>query len=203
MEFYASWDNISTNNPWSRPSLYGLINIWKELNSKYNLENYEVYLAGGFAEYLHNPNLPLTWDMDICFVNDNPNYSEIKSILDDILKMSFKYESLVDAKCVNKDTWNYFEYLHSGEAPSKDWWVGKNSISYFNWTKFTKIIDGVVEIDNDLTKTHTYIKEVYDGLYKVEGCWEELEKKVLDKINSNIYKGVNVNLKTTNFNFVT
>ena len=202
MEFYASWDNISTKTAWYRPSLHALINIWKELNSKHNLENYEVYLAGGFAEYLHNPTIPLTWDMDICFVNDNPNYAEIKSILDDVQKLGFKYESLVDVKCVSKDIWDYFEYLHNGEAPPKDWWLGKNKTCYYNWIKFTKIIDGVVEIETDLSKSYNFIK-VYDGLYKIEGMGDKLEKKVLDKINSNIYKGINVNLKTTDFNFVT
>lgn len=205
MEFYASWDDTSTNVAWNRPSLHALIQIWNELNTKHDLSDYEVYLAGGFAEYLHNPTIPPTWDIDIYFVSDNPNYSHLKSVLDDAKLLSIKNNVLSDVKGITSDVWNYFKYIRGGKTPPEKYFLDKNMTFYTNFLKFTKIVNGEIEIDNDLGKKHPYT-EVCDGLYqfkKKSKLGNIGEKKYLDKINSGVYSGVDVNLKTTNFNFVT
>ena len=202
MQFYAHWDNISTNVAWGRPSLHGLMLWWYDIRNLHNLDDCDVYLVGGFAEYLHNPTLPLTWDMDICFVSDNMEYSKMKKILDDSYNIMFKHNILVDAKVVPTYMWEFFQKLHSGQIPKKiDLDFDKFHL-FINWKKYEKYVNGELETSYDIESETNYIYEVYPGLYKLSKYLDKLYEKVTDRFNEGIYKGKIVNLKTTDFNFV-
>ena len=43
----------------------------------------------------------------------------------------------------------------------------------------------------------------YDGLYKVVGMSDKLINKVIDKFNGNIYIGKDIDLRNSDFNFIT
>ena len=204
MQFYAAWDDISTTKAWSRPNLHQLILWWNDIQKLHNLDDYEVYLVGGFAEYLHNPTLPMTWDMDICLVSDNPNYNELKSILDDSLKLALHHNFLIDIKGVPTYTWSFFQKLHSGEIPPKEKIDKEQFYLLKNYKKFVKYIDG--ELDREFSLNEDNYKnwsEVTDGLYKDFNHYSLLYNKVIDRFNDGTYVGKIVDLKTTDFNFVT
>ena len=50
-------------------------------------------------------------------------------------------------------------------------------------------------------KPQVKLLEVYHGFFKVTGYTPRLFKKVIDKVNNNIYSGEVIDLKTTDFNF--
>ncbi len=199
MKFYAAWDNISTTTPWGRPELFSLLKTWNELKDKHNFNNYDVYVAGGFAEYLHNPTNPKTWDIDLCYVfdSDELNDSEIKSMLDVTQSIGFKNEVFIDVKFVPRKTWDFFIKLHNGKIPPKS----EMDDTYYitNWKKFIKIIDGVTERETQHEPSD--YTEIYDGLYRWDNVGGKFVEKVTEKFNSGLYKGKNINLKTSDFVF--
>lgn len=199
MDFFCRFDNLITTIPWGRPELYTL-NMWyKELSELHDLSEYEVYLAGGFAEYLNNPSNPKTWDADVCLVSDNPDLPKLKQILDDGYRIAFKNRILVDFKCVNWYFWNTFRELSKGistEINSDDMLLIKN------YLKFQKYIDGVLEVETitptNPIDTNRGVITLMDGLYQITGTPTMLVDKVINKFNEGIYKGVYVDLNKDN-----
>lgn len=203
-KFYASWDDISTTKAWNRPELYNLIKWRDTLFDLHNgLEGIDLFLVGGFAEYLHNPTNPLTWDADICFVVDESiDYTHIKRILDDSLRIGLDIGILLDQKAVTPYMFQFFQKLWGGVIPE----YNNDELVYFkNFIRFIKIInDEVVMDNNDIPKpSNVQITNVHSGLYKVVGMNEKLINKVINKFNEGIYIGKAVDLKNTNFNFKT
>tara|TARA_B110000503_G_scaffold140049_1_gene229936 strand:- start:1550 stop:2164 length:615 start_codon:yes stop_codon:yes gene_type:complete len=200
MDFFCRFDNLTTTIAWGRPELYTLTMWYTELSELHDLSEYEVYLAGGFAEYLNNPTNPKTWDADICLVCDNPNLPKLKEILDDGIRLAFKNRILIDLKCVNWYFWNTFRELSSGVIPEID----NTKITLIkNYLKFQKYIDGVLEIDaittkHSLYKTNQEMVILSKGLYQIKGAPTILIEKVINKFNEGIYKGVYVDLKQDN-----
>ena len=71
------------------------------MNLHNGLDGIDLFLVGGFAEYLHNPTNPLTWDVDICvIVDESIDYKRIKTILDDSLRIGLDIGILLDQKAV-------------------------------------------------------------------------------------------------------
>ena len=199
MDFFCRFDNLTTTLPWGRPELYTL-NMWyKELSELHDLSEYEVYLAGGFAEYLNNPSNPKTWDADVCLVSDNPDFPKLKQILDDGYRLAFKNRILVDLKCVNWYFWNTFRKLSKGVDTKIN---SDEMLLIKNYLKFQKYIDGVLEVEtitpiNPLDSNRDVIT-LMDGLYQITGTPTMLVDKVINKFNEGIYKGVYVDLNRDN-----
>jgi hypothetical protein len=196
MDFFCRFDNLTTTLVWGRPELYTLTMWYKELSELHDLSEYEVYLAGGFAEYLNNPSNPKTWDADVCLVSDNPDLPKLKEILDDGYRLAFKNRILVDLKCVNWYLWNTFRDLSKGVVVEIN---SDNMLIIKNYLKFQKYIDGVLEVEtitpiNPIDSTRDVIT-LMDGLYQITGTPTMLVEKVINKFNEGIYKGVYVDLK--------
>jgi len=196
MDFFCRFDNLTTTLAWGRPELYTLTMWYKELSELHDLSEYEVYLAGGFAEYLNNPSNPKTWDADVCLVSDNPDLPKLKQILDDGYKLGFKNRILVDLKCVNWYFWNTFRNLSKGIVDEIN---GDNMLLIKNYLKFQKYIDGVLEVEtitpiNPIDSNRDVIT-LMGGLYQIKGTPTMLVDKVINKFNEGIYKGVYVDLK--------
>jgi hypothetical protein len=196
MDFFCRFDNLTTTLAWGRPELYTLTMWYKELSELHDLSEYEVYLAGGFAEYLNNPSNPKTWDADVCLVSDNPDLPKLKQILDDGYKLGFKNRILVDLKCVNWYFWNTFRDISNGLVTEIN---GDNMLLIKNYLKFQKYIDGVLEVEtitpiNPIDSNRDVIT-LMEGLYQITGTPTMLVDKVINKFNEGIYKGVYVDLK--------
>jgi hypothetical protein len=200
MDFFCRFDNLTTTFAWQRPELYTL-NMWyKELSELHDLSEYEVYLAGGFAEYLNNPTNPKTWDADVCLVCDNPNLPKLKEILDDGIRLGFKNRIFIDLKCVNWYYWNTFREISVGKVIEVD---TTKIASIKNYLKFQKYIDGVLVSESITSKEQEILdgrelNTLIDGLYEIIGTPKILIKKVINKFNEGIYKGVYVDLKKDN-----
>jgi len=200
MDFFCRFDNLTTTFAWGRPELYTL-NMWyNELAELHDLSEYEVYLAGGFAEYLNNPTNPKTWDADVCLVCDNPNLPKLKEILDDGIRLGFKNRIFIDLKCVNWYYWNTFREISFGKVIEVD---TTKIASIKNYLKFQKYIDGVLVSESITSKEQEILdgrelNTLIDGLYEIIGTPKILIKKVINKFNEGIYKGVYVDLKKDN-----
>ena len=201
--FYASWDDITTTKAWDRPSLDNLIK-WRDtlFNLHNGLEGIDVFLVGGFAEYLYNPSNMKTWDADICFVIDESiDYTHIKSILDDSLRIGLDIGIFLDQKAVTPIVYNFFKSLYSGVVPE----YSNDELIYFkNYKIFDKKWHGVSVFPNQrIYPTNVEFVNVSEGLYKVTGINKNLIDKVIRKFNTGIYTGRSINLKDTDFNFTT
>ena len=205
--FYAAFDDISTTRAWDRPNLYNLIK-WRDtlFNLHNGLDGIDVFLVGGFAEYLHNPRNPLTWDADVCFiVDEDVDYNRIKTILDDSLRIALDIGIFVDQKAVTPYVFNFFQQLHSGVIPEHDY---TKLIFFRNYMRFEKIINGVQIYGSGNGKPwwdspKIDVTDVYPGLWKVAGMTDKLMKKVINKFNEGIYTGRDVDLRNSDFNFIT
>tara|TARA_B110000977_G_C10834591_1_gene399500 strand:+ start:38 stop:664 length:627 start_codon:yes stop_codon:yes gene_type:complete len=196
--FFASWDDINTTIPWSRPNLDSLIRIKDTILKKYNgLDGIDMYVVGGYAEYLHKPTNPLTWDIDINLVlNKSFEASYLKQILDDLLRIGLDNRIFLDLKVMEPYLHEFWKELAiTGCLPEHK---KEDLVYYKNYRWFTKIRNGIQETRN---KAAGETVEVYNGLFKVTGYTPRLFKKVIDKVNNNIYSGEVINLKTTDFNF--
>ena len=206
--FYASFGDISTTKAWNRPNLYNLIK-WRDtlFNLHNGLDGIGVFLVGGFAEYLHNPTNPLTWDVDVCFIVDESiDYKRIKTILDDSLKIALDIGILLDQKAVTPYVYEFFQKLWTGNIPED---YDNNKMIFFKNFKYSeKWINGVQIYGGKSNKHWSKKPEMevtnpYDGLYKVVGMSDKLINKVIDKFNGNIYIGKDIDLRNSDFNFIT
>ena len=140
--FYASFGDISTTIAWDRPNLYNLIK-WRDtlFNLHNGLDGIGVFLVGGFAEYLHNPTNPLTWDVDVCFIVDESiDYKRIKTILDDSLRIGLDIGILLDQKAVTPYVYEFFQKLWKGKIPED--YDNSKMIFFKNFKHSEKWING-------------------------------------------------------------
>lgn len=198
IEFYADWNNgITTNIPWKTPTIPNIKETWNSLKDIYNFDGYNVYIAGGYAEYYHNSNNPKTMDLDLCFIpnSEELDYSQIKGILDDSAKIGFQNRLLIDAKFVPKITWDLFRKLHTNYSPTQNeldncWYIT-------NWISFTKTIGDRVDVN--FVKNPIEYTEVSEGLYKFT-TKKRIIEKVKRKIRDGLYTDNYINLKSDEFN---
>ena len=206
--FYAAFGDISTTRAWDRPNLYNLIK-WRDtlFNLHNGLDGIGVFVVGGFAEYLYNPRNPLTWDVDVCFIVDESiDYKRIKTILDDSLRIGLDIGILLDQKAVTPYVYEFFQKLWKGKIPED--YDNKKMIFFKNFKYSEKWINGVqIYGGNDgkhwSKNPKLEVTNPYDGLYKVVGMGDKLINKVIDKFNGNIYIGKDIDLRNSDFNFIT
>jgi|LULI01.1.fsa_nt_gb hypothetical protein len=103
--FYYRKGDLSTNNPWNYPTIKVFEKWLDEWSIIPGVDNYDLYMTGGFAQkyYFSNESLLDTWDIDIMLLkkpNTNIDYFELKNILDEADKIAWKNSLLVDARCI-------------------------------------------------------------------------------------------------------
>ena len=104
--FYYRKGDLSTNNPWNYPTIKVFEKWLDEWLIIPGVDNYDLYMTGGFAQkyYFSNESLLDTWDIDIMLLkkpNTNIDYFELKNILDEADKIAWKNSLLVDARCID------------------------------------------------------------------------------------------------------
>ena len=112
--FYYKRGNVICRTPWNKPSTKVFHKWWEEFRKLPGLNNYDVYLTGGFCQiYFFNKNIE-TWDIDIFLTSDpkiNINYPVLKNILEEAMRIGFKNNLLIDIYLIktknvfDKDTW--------------------------------------------------------------------------------------------------
>ena len=79
----------------------------------------------------------------------------------------------------------------------------KNFIDSEKWINDVQIYGGGKTNKHWKDNPKIEVTNPYDGLYKVVGMGDKLINKVVNKFNEGIYKGKDVNLKTSDFEFTT
>jgi hypothetical protein len=97
MDFYCKVGDIETNTPWLRPNL-DTVKIWfADLLRTPGIENYDIWLVGNFAEITFGESNLDTWDVDVVITCDKlKDYSELKMVMDDCIRLGFKHRLLID-----------------------------------------------------------------------------------------------------------
>ena len=103
--FYYKAGDISTTIPWNKPTIKAFSKWVDEWLQTPGTENYNIHLCGGFAQicYFLNENLLDTWDIDIMLTkkpNYDLDYSKLKRVLDEALKIGFKHQLLIDMRYI-------------------------------------------------------------------------------------------------------
>ena len=165
--FYYKKGEIIHTRPWNRPTPEKFEQWLKEWKKLEGLNDYDVYLTGGFCQnYFLNKNLK-TWDIDLFLTNDFDtieDYKVLKNLLIEGIKIGFKYDLLIDIYWRNK-------------IPTINEFPDKKIITYTEITK--KSI-----IENWTEKVRGTRKELIPGLYLVE-----LEpKRAYNKFKSKNYE---------------
>ena len=72
--FYYRKGDLSTNNPWNYPTIKVFEKWLDEWSIIPGVDNYDLYMTGGFAQkyYFSNESLLDTWDIDILLIK-KPN----------------------------------------------------------------------------------------------------------------------------------
>lgn len=165
--FYYKKGEIIHTKPWNRPTPEKFEQWLKEWKKLEGLNNYEVYLTGGFCQnYFLNKNLK-TWDIDLFLTSDLEvikDYKILKKLLIEGVNIGFKYDLLIDIYWRNK-------------IPTINEFPDKKIITYTEITK--KSI-----IENWTEKVRGTRKELIPGLYLVD-----LEpKRAYNKFKSKNYE---------------
>ena len=165
--FYYKKGEIIHTRPWGRPTpkkFERWLNEWKKLEG---LNNYDVYLTGGFCQnYFLKKNL-ITWDIDL-FLTSNleeiKDYKVLKNLLIEGVNIGFKNDLLIDIYWRNK-------------IPTINDFSDKKIITY------TEIIKKSIN-ENWTEVVRGSLKELIPGLYLVE-----LEpKRAFNKFKSKNYE---------------
>ena len=173
--FYYRKGDLSTNNPWNYPTIKVFEKWLDEWSIIPGVDNYDLYMTGGFAQkyYFSNESLLDTWDIDIMLLkkpNTNIDYFELKNILDEADKIAWKNSLLVDARCIV----NGLNPIEEGvEYKFKD-----PTITILNHKIIEKI--GFIPEDNFIQKREEESKhfiELIPGLFQTTESPKESYKK--------------------------
>ena len=167
MNFYYSRGDISTNIPWVQPSIdtfHKWLNKWSRTP---HVNDYSVYLTGGFCQnYFYNRTLD-TWDIDVILKADpkvDINYSNLKNILGQGIKIGFENRLLIDIYLVGeipteeKFSWKKVLYGRTivKQTPFESWQEDLNG-------RITELIPGLYQsIKNPIKQYNKYISKGYD-----------------------------------------
>tara|TARA_Y100000310_G_scaffold223224_1_gene225066 strand:- start:517 stop:5595 length:5079 start_codon:yes stop_codon:yes gene_type:complete len=86
--FYAKVGNIETTTPWQRPNMLTFLQFRKDLYDLSNIDNYDVWLCGSWAEGTQD-----VWDIDVWLTLKaggslpSNKYGELGTILNDVIDL--------------------------------------------------------------------------------------------------------------------
>ena len=165
--FYYRKGNISTTDPWNRPSAEAFDKWLDEWSKIPHVHEYSVYLTGAFCQnYFFNRTIP-TWDADVFLIQNpklNINYYNLKHILEEGVKIGFKNRLLIDiylaADCPTNEKFSdrkicAFKDIHK-ESDAECWqWDLKGEI--------TELIPGLYQaIKDPYVQYNKYISKDYN-----------------------------------------
>ena len=103
--FYYRKGDLVTTRQFYKPTICVFEKWLDEWLKIPGVNNYDIYMTGGFAQiyYFSNVNILDTPDIDIMLLkkpNTNIDYFELKNILDEADKIAWKNAIVVDARCI-------------------------------------------------------------------------------------------------------
>jgi hypothetical protein len=183
--FYVRCGNIESNIQWDRPNVDGLKNWYNQLSKiNPNTDKFKFNIVGGFAEKLTNPNID-TWDIDIALTsNIIEDYNQIKTLLDDAIKLAFENKILLDIYWVNHQLFDFHKNLSAD--------TNLENIDKSNLILIRNFYDFEISKNGNTTyidlRNNQQVTKLIDGLYMFYGYNENTINKVINRIKDNIYK---------------
>jgi hypothetical protein len=174
--FYTKAGDIETSIEFYIPSSSRVEAWWCEFKLTDGLEKYSTYFIGNFAEKVFGNSKLSTGDVDVVLVGDiNGDFSGLKHILDEAMRIGFENELLIDVFYNN-------ELLNLADPQPLLMYR-----SYKHW--YRRFADG-----SEQTYVNEYAVEIEGGLFSI--IKEETPNSCLkakDRYNNGDYIGVQVN----------
>lgn len=178
--FYYRAGDISTTTRWEKPTKKSFNSWLCEWRKVVELNNYNIYLTGGFCEKCFSDEKRQTWDVDL-FITPikslDVKYVELKNVLEQAMYIGFKHKLLIDI-------W-YNDICYDIFKDSKTTYTSPISIVSYSETEM-KTNEGEFN-----TKADNAI-EIIPGLYKVFYDIEKIRNKFKDKDYQIPYYKLNV-----------
>jgi hypothetical protein len=181
-DFYASIGDVETHTMWRRPDMMRFSDWWKEWSYLTPVDDYDIFLTGGFAEQKWGVYSGLTWDVDIVILGEVRDTKGLKSILDEGYRIGFKHQLCMDMIWSS----NLFCCMNDEFVPYS--WI-RNSPT------FTKHHYGEITQTNFISNADDYVL-LPDGLvqllwYEPSKCWNKVQRRR----ENGEYLGTILNLK--------
>ena len=181
-DFWASIGGAETYKPFRKPSMLRLADWWKEFSLHPDIDEFDVYLFGGFAEQKFGIYTNPTWDVDIALLGDinEFKYKPLKRLLDDGINMGFENQLNIDMFWISDITAAYredfkpYSYIRNGRT--------------FIMHRYGEVMQKNFSGDEEYT--------LPEGL--TQYVWYEpnyAHQKVQGRINSGNYFGITIDLK--------
>lgn len=108
-KFFAVYGTATTSTEWERPNLIRLGQWWNDMLLHPDLNNYEFYLVGNFAEKIFGISQLETWDVDVVVLGELDNISGLRRLLNDATQLGFNHKLLMDISWQN-ELWSIDEW---------------------------------------------------------------------------------------------
>ena len=180
IEFWASIGDVETTKPFRKPSMLRLADWWKEFSLLTTIDDYDVYLIGGFAEQKFGAYNYTTWDVDVVLSGKVTDYKKLKDLLDNGYEMGWDKYLCLDLFWISDVTAAYREKFkaHSIIRNGKTYIMQRGKDVYQK--NFTA--DEEYTLPNGLTQLVWYEPN-------------EVVEKVQYRLDNGLYAGVIVDLK--------
>jgi hypothetical protein len=174
--FYTKAGDIETSTEFYIPSSLRVEKWWSEFKLTSGLEGYDAYFIGNFAEKVFGNSKLNTGDVDVVLVGDiNGDFSGLKHVLDEAMRLGFKNELLIDIFYNN-------ELLNLADPQPLLMYR-----SYKHW--YRRFSDG-----SEQTYVNEYAVEIEGGLFSIiKEATPNSCLKAKDRYNNGDYIGVQMN----------
>lgn len=179
-DFWASIGSVETYKPFRRPSMLRVADWWKEFSNHPDIDEFDIFLFGGFAEQKWGIYSNPTWDVDIAVVGKISDYKPLKRLLDYGYEVGFENHLNIDMFWISDITAAYreefkpYSYIRNGRT--------------FVMHRYGEVIQKNFSGDEEYPLPEGLTQYVW---YEPNYAW----KKVQGRINDGVYLGTAINLK--------
>lgn len=177
--FLAVYGTAITRTPWLQPNLIRLGQWWSDMLLHPQIDDYEFYVVGNFAEKIFGISQIPTWDVDVVVIGDIANTKQFKYLLNDAVQLGFNHQLFVDIAWMN-DLWDITE------------WRGNVTKIRPGITMYKKMhgreTTQTFQYDSEITLDEDLVMGVYEN---PPASWQKAHQRYLD----GHYLGVFENLK--------
>jgi len=118
--FEAHFGDASTTTPWRRPTFQKFAKWWDSFEKVKGLDEYQIYLVGGFAEQQYGVSELAPKDIDIVLMNEIKDFEALKYILLSGVKIGWENQLMIDITWQNRlhdfDNWEPLHKIRPGKT---------------------------------------------------------------------------------------
>ena len=181
MSYFYALGGLSTDKPFTTPTVDLLKKWYLEWSSEYDTSDYDIILTGSTAEYFFGAGILVPFDIDIVLMNDIKDPKKLYDILYGGVVIGYKHRLLIDI-------------FHATVLHSSGIWIPYEQTRCYRTV--TSLGNRGQRVVKDLG-SNQIIKEYECGLVTYDRNKESksFQKRKL-RLENRVYENVHINLKT-------